>query len=280
MGANKSATIVPGHGTVFVADANTAMPAGGLDDFTLTGAAPAGWTNVGHTSKANTAAFSKSGGDPTVLDTWLADGVDTIYASTQWTLGVHALQFDEDNLNLAFGGFIDTDGGYVVPSSNPGLEKAIFLLATDGTGKLGFYIPNTSTAIGDAPSIDTANFTELPLSASILAADEDVLPANGDGTPGIMKIYKTGLVEATPVVSAATPTAVAATGLVQIVGTGFLGVTGAAGVKFGGVNAASYVVINDAHINAIMPAGSAGSAAVTVTSTGGTSNALAYTRGA
>lgn len=280
MSVNKPATIVPGHGTVFVADVNTAMPAGGLDDFTLTGTPPAGWTNLGHTSKANTASFAKAGGEATVLDTWLADAVETVYSATSWTLGVNALQFDEENLNLAFGGFFDTDGGYVIPGSNGGTEKAIFLLATDGTGKLGFYIPNTSVAIGDAPSVDSANFMELPLSANILAADEEVIPATSGGTPGIMKLYKTGLVEAVPVVSAATPTAVAVGGLVQIIGTGFAGVTGSTGVKFGGVNATSYLVIDDTHINAIMPAGSAGSAPVLVTSPGGASNALAYTRGA
>lgn len=280
MGANKSATIVPGHGTLFVADANTDMPAGGLDAFALTGAAPAGWINLGHTSKANTAAFSKEGGEKTVLDTWLADNVDVVYSATQWGLGFNSLQVDEDNLNLAFGGFFDADGGYVVPSSNPGQEKAIFLLATDGTGKLGFYIPNTSVAVGDAPSIDTSTFLEIPLSASILTADEDQIPANGDGTPGIMKIYKTGLVQATPTVSAATPPNAAVTQLVAITGTGFTGVTGPTGVKFGATNATSYVVIDDTHINAVVPAGSAGSAPITVTAGAEASTPFAYTRGA
>lgn len=278
MGANKSATIVPGHGTVFVADANTPMPAGGLDAFTLTGDAPAGWTNIGHTSKANTASFSKSGGDPTVLDTWLSDGVETIYAATNWSLGVNALQFDEDNLNLAFNGFIDTDGGYVIPSSNAGQDKAIFLLATDGTGKLGFYIANTSVSIGDAPSIDTANFMEMPLTASILAADEDAIPANEDGTPGIIKVYKTGLVPAAPVINSLSVSSGAAGALVTITGHDLLGATGAGGVKFGAINAGvgKYDVATDKKIVVIVPTGS-GSQPVTVTTPNGTSNASPFT---
>jgi hypothetical protein len=280
MTADKTKTIVPGHGTLFVAAVNTAMPAGGMDDFSLTGAAPSGWINIGHTSKDNQPAFSKDGGDKTVLDSWLTDGVDVVYAATQWGLNFASLQIDEDNLNLAFGGSFDTDGGYIVPSSNAGLDKALFLYSTDGTGELGFYIPTTSVAIGDAPSIDASKFFELPISATILAADSAVIPAAANGLPGIMKVYKTGLVQAQPTISTALPSAVAVGGAVAIVGTNFLGVTGVAGVKFGGVNATSYTVDSDTHITAIMPAGSAGSAPVIVTAGGVASDPKAYTRGA
>ncbi len=280
MSASKAATIVPGHGALFVATVNTALPATPLTAFSLTGTAPAGWINIGHTSKDNQPAFSKDGGDKTVLDSWLADAVDVVYASTAWGLGFNSLQIDEDNLNLAFGGNFDTDGGYIVPSSSAGLDKALVLFMTDGTGSMLFYIPNTSVAVGDAPSVDASKFFEIALSAQILSADSGVIPAAANGLPGIMKIYKTGLSQSIPTVTAATPSAVAATGIVQIIGTGFLGVTGGAGVKFGVTNATSYLVIDDSHINAVMPAGSAGSAAITVTTSGGTSSPFAYTRGA
>lgn len=83
------------------------------------------------------------------------------------------------------------------------------------------------------------------------------------------------------VVISATPTAVAAGGIVEITGTGFLGTTGGTGVKFGGTNATSYIVVSDNVIVAVMPAGSAGSAAVVVTNSSTVaSNSLAYTRGA
>jgi hypothetical protein len=59
--------------------------------------------------------------------------------------------------------------------------------------------------------------------------------------------------------------------LVTIEGTGFTGVTGAAGVKFGATNATSYTVIDDTTISALAPAGT-GTVNVTVTHpTGGTS---------
>ena len=279
MGANKNATIVPGHGTLFVADRGTELPADPLAAFTLTGEPPTGWTNVGHTSKGNQPAFSKEGGEKTVLDSWLADGVDVVYSSTQWGLAVASLQVDEDNLDLAFDGFFDpTNGSYVVPASNPGLEKSMFLLATDGTGSLGFYMENTNTSIGDAPSIDASAFFELPLAASILSADPDFIPAKADGTPGIMAIFKTGLVAALPKVQvvtnpAGTTIATAAAGaLIELTGSGYSGVTGAGGVKFGAINAGAdkYIVISDTKISVIVPAGS-GSQPITVTNPTGTS---------
>jgi hypothetical protein len=279
MGADKTATIVPGHGTLFVADVNTAMPVD-WTDFALTGDAPDGWINLGHTSKDNLPAFTKDGGDKSVLDSWLADSVDVIYASTQWGLNFNSLQVDEDNLNLAFGGNFDTDGGYIIPGSNAGVEKAVVLFSTDGTGSIAFYAPNTSVALGDAPSIDAAKFLEMPISVSILSVDDDVIPAASNGLPAIMKVYKTGLTQAIPTITSILPSAAPVGALVVIKGTGFEGVTGASSVTFGGTNATSYEVVNDGRIEAYMPAGSAGSAVVIVTSPGGASSAHAYTRGA
>ncbi len=81
-----------------------------------------------------------------------------------------------------------------------------------------------------------------------------------------------------PQVVSALPSGAAAGALVTIKGYGFTGTVGVAGVKFGGVNATAYTVVDNYTIVATMPAGSAGSAVVTVTNTAGTSNALAYIR--
>lgn len=81
-----------------------------------------------------------------------------------------------------------------------------------------------------------------------------------------------------PVLTAATPSNAAAGAQVKIEGSGFTGTTGAAGVKIAAVNATSYVVVSDGTIVAVVPAGSAGSAPITVTSPSGASNALPYTR--
>ena len=85
---------------------------------------------------------------------------------------------------------------------------------------------------------------------------------------------------AAPAVTAAAPSGAAAGATVTITGTGFTGVTGAAGVRFGAVNATSYNVVSATQITAVVPAGAAGSAPIVVTHpTDGASAPFPYTRG-
>lgn len=89
-----------------------------------------------------------------------------------------------------------------------------------------------------------------------------------------------------PLVSDVSPEAAAEGKQITIRGTGFKDakgvdlVTGVAGVKIGGTNASSYIVVNATTIVAIVPAGTAGAAPVKVNSSHGGSNEFAYTRGA
>jgi hypothetical protein len=276
MSVDKTKTIVPGHGTFFTADQSATFPSNPLNAFTLTGTPPDGWTNLGHTSKDNTAAFKRDGGDKNSLDSWLQDGVVVTYDAVNWSLQVNSLQLDQPNLDLAFNGETDTDGGYIVPSSSTGQDKQAFLLATDGTGSLGFWMPSTNVTLGDDPSIDPTKFFELPLGVSILAADPEKLVLS-DGRAALMKIFKTGNVPSVPVVTAATPSGAVEDAQVLIVGTAF---SGATAVKFGATAATAFTVVDDSHIVASVPAGSAGPANITVTTPAGTSPAFAYTRGA
>ena len=80
-----------------------------------------------------------------------------------------------------------------------------------------------------------------------------------------------------PSVTAATPSGAAATQMVTLTGLGFLGATA---VKFGATAATAFTVVSATTIIASMPAGSAGSAPISVTTPVGTSPALPYTRGA
>jgi len=267
---------IPGKATVFIADPNTPMPDGGINAFNLTGPAPDGFNNLGHTSKANTAAFTREGGEKSTIDTWLQDAARTIYSSVAWGLGIPALQIGPDNLNLAFNGAFDSDGGYIVPSSVAPVDKAIVLLLVDGTGKLGFYLPNNSIAIGDAPSFDPTQFMELPISASIQSASEEVIPAV-NGVPGLMKIYKTGMGGVAPTVTGALPAGAGTAEPVVITGSGFTGVTG---VKFGATSSPYFDFISDSKLTAIVPEGAAGTANIKVSNaTGESTTALPYTRG-
>jgi len=265
---------IPGHGTLFIAPVGTPIGSNPLTTFTLTGTGPTGWENLGHTSKDNLFAFSRDGGEKTVLDSYMADGISTVYDSVQWSLGVNPIQIDKNALDLSFGGNFDTDGGYIVPSSNVGLSKALVMLLTDGTANMLFYIPNTNVSIGDAPTLDAAKFLELPLSASILAAPTSDIPAAANGQPGIMKIYKNSLTSAAPVITTALPPNQGAGMVVTLVGTDFTNVTG---VTVGGVVAA-FDVISSSKMYVTLPAGTAGAAPIIVTSTVGASSPKSYTR--
>ncbi|MBU3995590.1 MAG: hypothetical protein KKF42_07425, partial [Actinobacteria bacterium] len=170
MAVDATKLIIPGRGAVFQAAQNTSPGPDPLDNFALTTTSVAGWTHLGHTSKANTIAFSKEGGEATSLGTFLADSVRVFNSANSWSVGVPALQFDEDILDLAFNGDWDpVTKGYIVPGSPAPVDTALFIYFEDNTGSLGFWLPNTSVTLGDAPSVDTENFFELPLTASILS---------------------------------------------------------------------------------------------------------------
>lgn len=111
-------------------------------------------------------------------------------------------------------------------------------------------------------------------------ADLEEVTATFKGDGALSFITNPWNAAAVPVVSAATPSGVAAGGLVRIQGTNFTGTVATTGVKFGGVNATSWDVVSNSLIEAVMPAGTAGSAAIVVTNAAGASASFAYTRGA
>ena len=95
----------------------------------------------------------------------------------------------------------------------------------------------------------------------------------------VSSITNPGTAPAAPVLISATPSGAAATALVTVTGSYFTGVTGATGVKIGGVNAVDYIIVSDSTLVFQVPAGSAGSAPIVITNGVGASNSLPYTRG-
>jgi hypothetical protein len=275
MATDPTTTIVPGHGTLFVANANTALPATPLTAFTLSGSAPTNWDNLGHTSKDNLPAFKRDGGGPTFLDTYLQDNVGVVYDGSNWSLAINDLQVDGNSLAMGFNGTLDADGGYIIPVANFGVPKALLLMMTDGTGKLLFYMPNVMMTLGDVPQIDAAKFLELPLSAAILGATSGVIPAAANGQAGLMKLFKTGLGTASiPVITTALPASKTANDWIELVGTGLVGVTG---ITFGGTNAPTFVYGSDGGVLVKVPTVTAGSNPIIITTSAGSSAAKAYT---
>lgn len=194
MTADSTKLVVPGHGTIFHAPVGTKPPANpvGAAGFNIQTDGPTVWKNLGHTSKSNTIAFTKEGGDKETLDTFLADAVRTSTSAVTWGLTVAALQMDAETLDLAFNGDIDpATGGYTVATPSP-LKTALFIYFQDDSGSLGFWVPNTEVSLGDAPSVDTAAFFELPLSATFLAAASTDIPAV-NGRAGVFQIFHPGI---------------------------------------------------------------------------------------
>jgi hypothetical protein len=173
MAMNAANVIIPGRGAIFTAEALTAFP----DYTTMTPETPgAGWVSMGHTSMENAVSLSKEGGEVTTFDSWWTAALAVIYGSNSWTVTVNALQMDAGTLDLAFSGELDaTNGGYVVPANIVAVEKALFILAMQGTKRMGLYLPKVSITLGDAPTFDPSRLFEIPLSAAVLADDNTLM---------------------------------------------------------------------------------------------------------
>ena len=110
-------------------------------------------------------------------------------------------------------------------------------------------------------------------------ADVEEVTASFKGDGVLSDITNPSSAAAVPVIATATPSGVTAGGLVRITGANFTGTVATTGVKFGATNATTWDVVSDSLIEAVMPTGTAGSAAITITNAAGTSAAFAYTRG-
>lgn len=109
--------------------------------------------------------------------------------------------------------------------------------------------------------------------------DEVTISFTGTDVP-LAQPANPGVAPTVPVVLSALPSAVAVGGQVTITGAAFTGTAPTTGVKFGAVNATSWVVVSDSVIVAVMPAGTAGAANIVVTNAVGASVAFTYVRGA
>lgn len=117
-----------------------------------------------------------------------------------------------------------------------------------------------------------------PSKTGVADLDEITVTFKGDGP--LTAIANPYAAVAVPVLVSATPSGASVGQLVTITGTGFTGVVPATGVKFGAVTATVTSIQGDTQIVAVVPAGTAGAAAITVTNLIGASTALTYVRGA
>lgn len=177
MGApSASNIIIPGKGAIFKGAVGADVP--NYKTLSPLGTQTGGWSCLGHTSKENMVSLSKDGGDVTSFDSWWEAAIDVQRAPLTWGVTVNTLEVTKDNFDLAFNGKLETEsetGGYLVPADIQATEIALFILAMQGTKRMGLYIPRVSISLGDAPSFDAEALFELPLSASILSYEGNVI---------------------------------------------------------------------------------------------------------
>lgn len=168
----------------------------------------------------------------------------------------------------------------------------------------GLYLPeveaiiNASRRKGDAAVLDVRFYhkpdsgTPHPTDAGRATVTVEVTRQNtGNAEIDVFSVSLTGKGEYTPIanpwtgwndnpvpsIASITPPAQTVGKLITITGNGFLGATD---VKFAATSATAFTVVSATTIIASLPAGTAGSVAVTVITPVGTSTAFAYTRGA
>jgi hypothetical protein len=167
--------IIPGRGAIFTGAVGATPPDYHiLDPYTP----PADWDSLGHTSVENNVSLSKDGGEATQFDSWWDVAIAIQRSPLNWSLTVGALELRKSNLDLAFGGKLETEsttGSYVVPSDIKAVDKALFVLAVQGDKRMGLYLPAVSITLGDAPSFDREALFELPLAGSILSHESRVM---------------------------------------------------------------------------------------------------------
>ncbi len=157
----------------------------------------------------------------------------------------------------------------VVP--NAGRTTGGNIVTLTGTG----FTDATAVTFGANAAVSFAVVSDTQISAVVPAGVAGTatvaVTATGGVSNGVLYTYVPA-----PTVTSVVPNSGPTTGgnTVTIDGTGF---TGATAVHFGATPATSYTVVSDTRITAVVPARSAGTVTVTVTTAGGTSNGVVYT---
>jgi hypothetical protein len=115
-----------------------------------------------------------------------------------------------------------------------------------------------------------------PSKTGVADLDEVTVTLTGDGI--LSPITNPYNVSTVPVITSISPSGKGAGGAVAIYGSGFTGLVPTTGVKVNAVNATSFDFQNDGLIIMVLPAGSAGTTPVVVTTAAGASIAYNYTR--
>ncbi len=255
--------------------------------YTYTWAAPS-VTGTGLTAVTSAVQTPYGGGNPvtiTAAGTWTVGQQVTLSGFTKLPAAIYTIvSVGTGTFNVAFaGGLAGTDTGTVAPTPAGAIGPVaggtpVVIVGSNLAGTSAVHFGNVA---GSNLTINSA--TQITVTAPLAAAagPVDVTVTNPASTSTATPATDTFSYYGSPTVTGLSTVANPASGpagggtQVTITGTSFTGVTGAAGVTFGGVDAASYVVNSLDSISAVSPAGTAGTAHVQVTAGGVQSPATA-----
>lgn len=154
---------------VYQADVDT--KALDLSGYSFNNGKPQGdWHWIGDISAENVLEVSSDGGEATNLRSHDRYGVRTKHENETITLTINALNISEDTFNLGWTGVTtDASGMIKIGTNASAVPKALFVVIEDEEGTGGAYFPNTSIK-GSFPVFDLENFTEIPLTCSVLGS--------------------------------------------------------------------------------------------------------------
>lgn len=228
-------------------------------------ALPAGYQKLGLVKQDGAPQHAREAGD--AIEFWQKGYV--LPGDGTRTLQISLAESNDAVLKLVEGKDPNSDGVIYVDSSLPSARVLVFLATKFKGGDEERY---NGVAQVTAVEVDQDERGAVRGRAVTLTWQEDPL---FDGAPFKMWRGRPGSVATPATITSALPASQGAGQVVTIVGTGFVGATA---VKFGAANAAMFVVESSTTIKAVLPQGSAGSAAVKVVKGAVESAAFAYTR--
>ncbi|MEU4345260.1 IPT/TIG domain-containing protein, partial [Nocardia sp. NPDC023852] len=227
-------------------------------------------------------------------------GGNTVTLAGTGFTGASAVEFGE-TAAVSFTVVSDTEISAVVPSGTGTVDVTITTPGgtTNGVSYTYVLAPTLISIVPDSGPDTGGNTVTLTgrslssatavrfgaVSAAFTVVSDSVISATappGSGTVGVTVTTAGGTSNPVlyanvppPTLASMVPNSGRTTGgeIVTLTGTGF---SDATAVTFGANAAASFVVVSDAEISAVVPAGVAGTATVTVTATGGASNGVSY----
>ena len=162
MALNDDAVLIPGTGQLWVAPAETVIPA------SLTAPATP-WENLGHTSREDGLTITRDGGDTEPIGTWQNPTLRVTREPTSFAITAFLHQVDNDVLEMYFGpGDIAEEGQFGVTSSIAAIQRALYVRIIDGENEAGLYVPKVEISSEDDMEVDVEGFLAFPVRMTVL----------------------------------------------------------------------------------------------------------------